>query len=36
MVDGVLQRTSLPSADPRAVAEMVTGTVLGPLRQARA
>ena len=35
MVDGVLQRTKLPSQDPEAVAEMVTGTVLGLFRQAR-
>jgi hypothetical protein len=35
MVDGVLQRTNLPSQDPEAVAEMVTGTVLGLFRQAR-
>lgn len=35
MVDGVLQRTTLPASDPRAVAEMVTGTVLGLMRQVR-
>jgi AcrR family transcriptional regulator len=33
MVDGVLQRTKLPASNPRAVAEMVTGTVLGLFRQ---
>jgi len=33
MVDGVLQRTKLPASDPRAVAEMVTGSVLGLFRQ---
>jgi AcrR family transcriptional regulator len=35
LVDGVLRRTSLSANDPLAVADMVTGTVLGALRRAR-
>ena len=34
IVDGVLQRTPLPSSDPRALAEMVTSSVLAGLKRA--